>query len=861
MRQIMNTIEENLDRAQRLLDGNEPKKALTLLQTFYSEREGLQMPVRLALLRLLSFASFQTEAFEDVERYASEGRETLPESLDFYFISAINCARTKKYDKAGEFSEKYLSLLEQKSKNLDQDQGFDGTARLKHQVLSAFGAVLCESKEFKRAESILREAIDLKPGFDSSYVNLAIALKAQNRTDESLAVIREGLDTNPHSEKLKKMIEWSGKRTTVSACMIVKDEEELLPRCLKSIVDVVDEIILVDTGSKDRTVEIAEEFGCKIYHFPWQGDFSSARNESMRYATKDWIFIIDADEEFPAKETHKLRVVTNQDELEIISISCLNKSLETGQVTSFLPSVRLVRRELGLQYFGIVHNRLDIPREKKVLRADIELFHYGYDLSREKMDNKLDRTRELLNRQLHDNPNDVYANFNMAQLLRGYTDGTGPDKSRLIVKHATRVIENPESKEKNYYGQRLMAYHQKAIGLCSLQEFDEAEQCCLEALSEKEDYLDPILTLGDIYNYKTDFVLAQEYYEKYLALQAKYQTGEEITNIILHNLDARHKAWYGLGLVGERTGNTEKAIDAYEHVLKNHSPYLDTYIRIARVLMTVNRHEEAIAYFDKEITENGSSDIAYYGLGCALAGLKQYPKAIEALRTAVQLMPGNADRRYTLGKVLLDSGDTAKGEACILEAADLYSDNAELFYDAGNILFTQGDYEKALEMYNNALAKNPNHVQARLNLGNCCFKTGHFDSACSIYEQVIAIDSTIYAVYRNLGIALARLDRVEEALNRLMTYSENRSDDMSVYPVMGELFVKAGHAPEAIGCYEKYLISKPKDVSVIVGLADIYLGMGRVEAAITGYRQAIKVNPDYEPAQARLKELLKSQTV
>lgn len=75
-------------------------------------------------------------------------------------------------------------------------------------------------------------------------------------------------------------------KNSISLCMIVKDEEEYLPRCLKSIKDIVDEIIIVDTGSKDKTVEIAKSFGANVYYFKWTNNFSEARNESLKYATK-----------------------------------------------------------------------------------------------------------------------------------------------------------------------------------------------------------------------------------------------------------------------------------------------------------------------------------------------------------------------------------------------------------------------------------------------------------------------------------------------------------------------------------------------------------------------------------------------
>ncbi|MFN3533586.1 MAG: glycosyltransferase family 2 protein, partial [Candidatus Brocadia sp.] len=85
-------------------------------------------------------------------------------------------------------------------------------------------------------------------------------------------------------------------RPTLSACMIVKNEEKFLPQCLQSIKDAVDEVIIVDTGSTDKTVEIAKSFGARVYHHPWKNSFSEARNHSLSYATGDWILQIDADE-------------------------------------------------------------------------------------------------------------------------------------------------------------------------------------------------------------------------------------------------------------------------------------------------------------------------------------------------------------------------------------------------------------------------------------------------------------------------------------------------------------------------------------------------------------------------------------
>lgn len=857
----LNGTTEILNHGRRHFDNGDPQRALDTVMPLYQKRGELPVIEKLRLLRLLAFASYQTGQFGPIAGYAAEGRKECENGLDFYFISAINCARIKQYTDARMYAEKYLQLLDVKENAGSGFGTFDDTRAQKYRLLSAYGVALCEAREYEKAEHVLNEAIGLRPEAQSCYINLALVLKAQRRNDEALAVVRQGLLAIPEAKQLKNMLEWSGRRATVSACMIVKNEEELLPRCLSSIVDVVDEIVLVDTGSTDRTVEIAEEFGCKIYHFPWTGDFSAARNESLRHATKDWVFIIDADEEFPPQELHKLRVVTNQQQLDIISITCLNKSLETGQVTSFLPSVRFFRRELDLRYFGIVHNRLDIPKDRQVLRADIDLYHYGYDLARDKMDKKLERTRKLLENQLAETPDDVYANFNLAQLLRGYTDGTGVEKSQLIVEHAGRVIDNPESKKKKYLGQRLMAFHQKAVGLCNLQRFDEAEACCLEALREKQDYLDPILTLGDIYNFQGQFDKATEYYNRYLDVQATYDPGDEITNIILHNLEARHKARFGLGLVAERLGQTEFAVDQYLGVLKHKEPYLDTYIRLAKALMMMGRNEEAAEYFRREIKENKESALAHYGLGCALAGAKQFTESIEAIETSLTIEPENADRWFSLAKVYRDCGNETKAEIIILKAAGMPSENAEILYQAGNVYFGRGDFEKAIELYNRALSKNSRHIDARLNLGNCFFKTGRFDSACSIYEQVLTMAPGTVIAYRNIGICLARLQKPHEALRHLLKYTEEVTDDYSIYHVMGELFASIEQFPEAIGCFEKYISAVPENAQALVQLSDVYVRLGHIDSALAGYEQAVRIDPACESAQRRIDELRNSQTV
>ena len=92
-----------------------------------------------------------------------------------------------------------------------------------------------------------------------------------------------------------------------SLCMIVRDEEQDLAECLESVADLIDEIVVVDTGSTDRTCEVARRFGSRVFDFPWVDSFAAARNESLRHATGDWIFWLDADERLTDANRTKLQ--------------------------------------------------------------------------------------------------------------------------------------------------------------------------------------------------------------------------------------------------------------------------------------------------------------------------------------------------------------------------------------------------------------------------------------------------------------------------------------------------------------------------------------------------------------------------
>jgi len=198
---------------------------------------------------------------------------------------------------------------------------------------------------------------------------------------------------------------------TISACMIVKNEEAMLPRCLASIRDQVDEIVVVDTGSTDKTVEIAKSYGARIYHHPWENDFSLHRNQSISYARGRWIFIIDADEEciVPSQRTMKNEIAL-ADERGIDSLVMrVKNAMSEGKETVCNDSIRLFRNNGMIRYEGIVHNNLTGFTNAGASLTHI--LHYGYDQGTESTRKKFERTATLLRKQIEENPENAAAHM------------------------------------------------------------------------------------------------------------------------------------------------------------------------------------------------------------------------------------------------------------------------------------------------------------------------------------------------------------------------------------------------------------------------------------------------------------------
>ncbi|MCI9106484.1 MAG: glycosyltransferase [Lachnospiraceae bacterium] len=162
---------------------------------------------------------------------------------------------------------------------------------------------------------------------------------------------------------------------TISLCMIVKNEEQVLARCLESVKDIVDEIVLVDTGSEDKTREIARKYTEKIYEFIWQDDFAAARNEAFAKATMDYCMWLDADDVLTKENQENLvELKENLDkDTDIVMMKYAVSEDEDGKPLFSYYRERLIRNGRGFRWEGRVHEAI-VP-SGKIVYSNIVISH------------------------------------------------------------------------------------------------------------------------------------------------------------------------------------------------------------------------------------------------------------------------------------------------------------------------------------------------------------------------------------------------------------------------------------------------------------------------------------------------------
>ncbi len=191
----------------------------------------------------------------------------------------------------------------------------------------------------------------------------------------------------------------------LSLCMIVRDEEEMLPRCLAAAAPAVDEIVIVDTGSRDRTIEIARSFGARVIEREWTGSFADARNVSFEAATGDWLMYLDADEVLVAEDADRLRALTGRTWREAFYLVETSYTGEAGDGTAMTHNaLRIFRNRPRYRFEGRLHEQIFqcLPPygSERIEHTSVRVEHYGYLGAVRDAKEKSRRNIDLLRKQM-----------------------------------------------------------------------------------------------------------------------------------------------------------------------------------------------------------------------------------------------------------------------------------------------------------------------------------------------------------------------------------------------------------------------------------------------------------------------------
>lgn len=369
----------------------------------------------------------------------------------------------------------------------------------------------------------------------------------------------------------------------LSLCMIVKNEADNLPNCLASVQGVVDEIVVLDTGSTDRTVEIAQDFGARVEYFVWCDDFSAARNAALQYVTGDWVLVLDADEALTPTIGPVIRQAIETDRAIVINL--IRQEIGASQSPYSLVS-RLFRRHPEIIFQRPYHAMIDDSVEQILQREpdwqvldlpDVAILHEGYQPTVIADRNKGTKARQIMEGFLAKHPNDPYVCSKLGALYIHL--GEVQQGLDLLQRGLQAVTIDPATRyELHYHLGTVYADRNEPL------QADEHYQAAIEV---------PILDklkLGAIHNWATlrqnhgDLETAQWLYEEALKIDP--------TLTIAH---------YNLGMTLKAMGHYSAAIEHYQTAIELQPDYAEAHQNLGVALMKLGQIEASLKAFKTAI--------------------------------------------------------------------------------------------------------------------------------------------------------------------------------------------------------------------------------------------------------------------
>lgn len=333
----------------------------------------------------------------------------------------------------------------------------------------------------------------------------------------------------------------------ISLAMIVKNEQSHIAKCLLSVKDYIDEMIVVDTGSTDNTRQIATDCGATVYDFTWTNSFADARNHALQQATGDWILVLDADEHLASESAHLIREFASGPPA-IGRVTIVSKYMDNGEIRYSQAAIsRLFPK--GVTYQGRIHEQVvsDLPHRL----TGITVHHEGYFQT-----DKTDRNLPLLLQELQIDPNNPYLLMQIAREHKNKQDFVQADRYFSKAYKATKG-------EEGYFPVLIVDYLYNLMKVGKLDQGYELIQAEQHRLSRHSDfhfacgmfYMDYVL--GNVAAHVDKLPRIEASFLRCLELGEHNETGGVVgTGSFL--------AAYNLGVYYEVVGDNAKAVHFYE---------------------------------------------------------------------------------------------------------------------------------------------------------------------------------------------------------------------------------------------------------------------------------------------------------
>lgn len=375
---------------------------------------------------------------------------------------------------------------------------------------------------------------------------------------------------------------------TLSLCMIVKNEEHNLFKCLSSALNHVDEIIVVDTGSEDNTVEIAKQFGAIINQFEWCDDFSAARNFAMSQGHGNWILILDADEEIIVKsgtlKEHLESEIERNPDIQACFFEWINP-FNSG--TTSVNTIRLFRNNLGIRYEGRFHESL-VNISHPTHLNEVSILHYENTLELIKQKN-IQRNIPFLERVRIEDGLDLTLLYTLATM---YTSIQEIEKAQECFLEAFEILqpnlyEGHRPDRFGYVPSLLYALGAQAI---LGQDYEVAGLLCQRGIEWFPDF-PPINYLSGIFLKNIGFPLgAVSYFEKCLSLG---KSGDFAKIDPFENSYINQRPAYELGCIYTDLGRLKEALESFNFVLSFDNSLITVKEKIAIIEGLMNTSTES----------------------------------------------------------------------------------------------------------------------------------------------------------------------------------------------------------------------------------------------------------------------------